>query len=67
MADEQQGFRIKDRVEAADDELPGVPAGTGGTIVEVTGLTWIRYRIDFDNGKEVNLVDGHHLRAVEED
>ena len=67
MADEQQGFRVKDRVEAADDELPGVPAGTRGTIVEVTGLTWIRYRIDFDNGKEVNLVDGHHLRRVGED
>jgi hypothetical protein len=67
MADEQQAFRVKDRVEAVDDELPGVPAGTPGTIVEVSGLTWIRYRIDFDNGKKVNLVDGHHLRPSEED
>lgn len=65
--DQQQAFRVKDRVEAVDDELPGVPAGTPGKIIEVSGLTWIRYRVEFDNGKEVNLVDGHHLRAVPED
>ena len=67
MADEQQGFRVKDRVEAVDGDLPGVPAGTPGTVVEVTGLTWIRYRVDFDNGREVNLVDGHHLRRLGKD
>jgi hypothetical protein len=67
MADDQQAFHAKDRVEAVEDELPGVPAGTLGTIVEVSGLTWIRYRIDFDNGKTVNLVDGHHLRGIGED
>jgi hypothetical protein len=62
MADEQQAFRAKDRVEAADDELPGIPAGTPGKVVGVSGLTWIRYRVQFANGREVNLVDGHHLR-----
>ena len=68
MADEQQrAFRVKDRVEAVDDELPGVPAGTPGRVIEVSGLTWIRYRVEFENGKEVNLVDAHHLRAVPED
>ena len=68
MADEQQqAFRVKDRVEAVDDELPGVPAGTPGRVIEVSGLTWIRYRVEFDNGKEVNLVDAHHLRAAPED
>jgi hypothetical protein len=25
-------------------------------------LTWIRYRVQFANGREVNLVDGQHLR-----
>ena len=65
MADEQeQAFRVKDQVEAADDELPGVPAGTPGKVVGVTGLSWIRYRVQFDNGREVNLVDGRHLRRA---
>ncbi len=64
MADQEQAFREKDRVEAVDDELPGVPAGTRGRITEVTGLSWIRYRVQFDNGREVNLVDGRHLRRA---
>ncbi len=57
MADE---FHAKDRVTAAHD-LDAVPAGTGGKIVMVTGLTWIRYRVRFDNGVELNLLDGRHL------
>jgi hypothetical protein len=67
MADDQQALHADDRVEAVDDELPGVPPGTHGTVIEVSGLTWIRYRVDFDNGKAVNLVDGHHLRRIDED
>ena len=55
-------FDEKDEVEAADDELRGVPAGTPGVIVQVTGLTWIRYRVQFANGVERNLVDAKHLR-----
>lgn len=62
MADSGQTYREKERVEAADDSLPGVPAGTGGTITEVSGLTWFRYRVEFDNGREHNLVDAKHLR-----
>ena len=64
VADDKQGFGVKDRVEAVDGDLPGVPAGTAGTVVEVSGLTWIRYRIDFDNGRHLNLVDGRHLRHL---
>ena len=56
-------FREKDRVEAAED-LSQVPAGTPGVIVSVTGLGWIRYRVQFDNGVERNLVDAKRLRAV---
>jgi hypothetical protein len=67
MADQQQAFRVKDRVEAADDELRGVPAGTAGRVVGVTGLSWIRYRVQFDNGREVNLVDAKHLRSAASD
>lgn len=55
-------FRVKDEVEAADDELRGVPAGTPGKVVQVSGLSWIRYRVQFANGVERNLVDAKHLR-----
>ncbi len=60
MADTE--FARKDRVVAAEDR-PGVPEGTGGVIVMVAGLTWIRYRVRFDNGVELNMVDGHYLKA----
>ena len=56
-------LREKDRVEAAED-LSQVPAGTPGTVISVTGLDWIRYRIQFDNGVERNLVDGKRLRPA---
>jgi hypothetical protein len=55
-------FRERDRVEAADDGVPGVPAGTPGEVIGVSGLTWIRYRVRFANGVERNLVDASHLR-----
>ena len=55
-----QLFRERQRVQAAHD-LDGVPAGTRGTVLMVTGLTWIRYRVRFDNGVELSLLDGEHL------
>ena len=59
MADTE--YSRKDRVEAAQD-LAGVPEGTGGRVVMVTGLSWIRYRVGFDNGVELNLLDAKYLR-----
>lgn len=56
-------FHVGDRIQAADSDVPGVPAGTGGKVVSVTGLSWLRYRVRFDNGLERNLVDASHLRA----
>ena len=61
MADTE--FSTKDRIVAAQD-LPGVPEGTPGRIVQVTGLSWIRYRVDFDNGVERNLIDGRYLSRL---
>ena len=58
MADTE--YVRKDRVVAAED-LPGVPEGTGGRVVMVTGLSWIRYRVAFDNGVEKNLLDGRYI------
>ena len=62
MAD--RTFSRHDRVIAAE-ALPGVPEGTPGTVLMVTGLSWTRYRVQFDNGIERNLVDAKRLRAVE--
>lgn len=56
-------FARKDRVVAAQDR-PGVPEGTAGVVVLVTGLSWIRYRVRFDNGVELNMLDGRYLTAT---
>ena len=61
MADTE--YVRKDRVVAAEDR-PGVPEGTPGRVVMVTGLSWIRYRVRFDNGVELNLLDGRYLRPA---
>ncbi len=60
MADGQQVFREREKVVAAED-LPGVPAGTPGVVLQVTGLSWIRYRVHFENGREINLLDAKQL------
>ena len=49
-------FRPGDRVVASGD-LPRVPAGTKGLVLVVQGLSWTRYRVRFDNGVELGLVD----------
>lgn len=49
-----------DKVRANID-LPGVPAGTKGKVLQKTGVTWIRYRVLFANGVEQGLLDGRHL------
>jgi hypothetical protein len=48
---DQEPLRRKDRVVAAVD-LPGIPAGTEGRVIMVSGFSWIRYWIRFDNGVE---------------
>ena len=63
MPDDEPRFREKQRVQAAHD-LEGVPEGTKGKVITVTGLSWIRYRVRFDNGIEINLLDGEHLAPV---
>jgi hypothetical protein len=54
-------LREGERVEAAEG-LPGVPAGTPGVVVETYGLSWIRYRVRFDNGHELSLLGRRRLR-----
>jgi hypothetical protein len=45
-----------EKVVAAED-LPGVPAGTPGKVFLVSGVTWIRYRVRFENGAEIGTLD----------
>ena len=53
-------FRRRQKVVAAVD-LPGVPAGTFGKVWFVSGVTWIRYHVAFDNGAEIANVDGAQI------
>jgi hypothetical protein len=50
----------------ANIDLPGVPAGTRGKVLQKTGVTWIRYRVLFENGVEAGLLDGRHLVKAKE-
>ena len=58
-AELRQGQRV--RLTA---DRPGVPTGTEGLILMVTGMAWIRYRVRFDNGVELNLLDGRYLERA---
>lgn len=44
-------------------DLPSVPAGTPGKVLQVGGVSWIRYRVLFENGVEHGLLDGRHIVA----
>ena len=58
-------FAMKDRVIAAVD-LPRVPAGTDGKVIMVSGLTWIRYWVWFDNGERVGTIHRDKLMSSDE-
>ena len=45
----------------ANVDLPGVPAGTPGKVLVVSGVTWLRYRVLFENGVEHGMLDGRHI------
>ena len=37
-------------------DLPGVPAGMPGKVLQVSGVSWIRYRVLFENRVEHGLL-----------
>lgn len=37
--------------------IPAVPIGTAGKVLLVAGVTWIRYRVLFENGVELGTLD----------
>jgi hypothetical protein len=54
---EDDGLLKRRQKVAAAVDLPGVPAGTPGQVYLVDGLTWIRYRVAFENGVEIGSLD----------
>ena len=48
----------------AHTALPGVPAGTLGTVTLTGGFQWLRYRVLFDNGVELGFLDDRHIEPV---
>ena len=58
-------LRKKQKVYAAVD-LPGVPAGMRGKVMLVSGIAWVRYRVRFDNGGEIGLLDRVQLHTEPE-
>ena len=53
-------LRKKARVTAAVD-LRDVPAGTPGRVMMVSGLSWIRYWVRFDNGVSLGSLSRDQL------
>jgi hypothetical protein len=53
-------LKRKDRVVAAAN-LPGVPAGTPGKVIMVSGFTWVRYWVRFENGVARGSIDRKQL------
>ncbi len=58
-------LRRKERV-VASTALRGVPEGTEGTVTMVSGLTWIRYWVRFDNGVSMGSINRANLARPEE-
>ncbi len=58
-------LKRKARVVSVSD-LRGVPRGTPGRVAMVSGLTWIRYFVDFDNGVSMPSVDRLRLATPTE-
>ncbi|HEV8297476.1 MAG TPA: hypothetical protein VGQ20_09265 [Acidimicrobiales bacterium] len=56
----------KGEVVHASEDLPGVPAGTRGKVSFVSGLSWTRYRVEFDNGASLGSLDRRFLARPEE-
>ncbi len=58
-------LRRKERVVAAE-AMRGVPEGTEGTVTMVSGLSWIRYWVRFDNGVAMGSINRSKLARPEE-
>lgn len=51
----------RNEIVMAIDDLPGVPARTSGKVKMVSGVTWRRYWVFFENGVHIGSLDSHEL------
>lgn len=56
-------LKVHDKVVSIAD-LPGVPSGTKGKIIVANGMNWRRYRVLFDNRRELGHLDGRHIEKI---
>lgn len=55
---------VKNDVVELLDDLPGVPAGTMGKVLMVTGFSWVRFNVLFTNSINVGQIDRSKLRLL---
>lgn len=56
-------FRKNEYVRTLVD-FPGIPAGTRGKVLMITGLEWERYHVNFDNGRALGQIGAEKLEAA---
>lgn len=56
-------FRKNDQV-VTTVELPGIPVGTKGKVLMVTGFEWERYHVNFENGRALGQIDPSKLQLA---
>jgi len=67
MARDEKTNQLKRKTKVVSvGDLRGVPQGTTGRVTMVSGLSWIRYFVDFDNGVSIPSVDRSGLATPAE-
>jgi len=67
MATDEKTDQLKRKAKVVSlVDLRGVPRGTTGRVTMISGLTWIRYFVDFDNGVSIPSVDRSTLATPAE-
>ena len=51
----------KNEIVVAAEDLPGVPAHSSGKVKMVSGFSWKRYWVFFDNGVQMGSLDSDQL------
>ncbi len=67
MAKDLRSDQLKRRARVVSlVDMRGVPRGTPGRVAMVSGLSWIRYFVDFDNGPSLPSLDRSKLATPAE-
>lgn len=65
LIDREQRFDRHTKV-VANIDLPGLPIGTPGKVIALSGLTWMRYHVLFENGVSRGSLDSRHIVRPED-